>query len=92
MTREEIGNGSEDMVIDEREPEGRDGFNADYLKVYYGIIVFTQAKFEFSRICLFMWTFCCFSLWQESFSHTQIYSNGFPMETVKLCVCVHMRA
>lgn len=36
MTREEIGNGSEDMVIDEREPEGRDGFNADYLKVYYG--------------------------------------------------------
>jgi hypothetical protein len=44
MTREEIGNGSEDMVIDECEPEGRewnavpDEFNANYLKVYYGII------------------------------------------------------
>ncbi|XP_059443050.1 uncharacterized protein LOC132175198 isoform X2 [Corylus avellana] len=42
MTREEIGNGSEDMVIDECEPEGRernsvpDEFNANYLKVYYG--------------------------------------------------------
>jgi hypothetical protein len=45
MTREEIGNGSEDMVIDECEPEGcernafPDEFNANYLKVYYGIIV-----------------------------------------------------
>lgn len=67
MTREEIGNGSEDMVIDEREPEGRDGFNADYLKVYYGIIVFTQAKFEFSRICLFMWTFIAFRCGRKAF-------------------------
>jgi len=45
MTREEIGNGSVDMVIDECEPEGcernafPDEFNANYLKVYYGIIV-----------------------------------------------------
>uniref|UniRef100_A0A2N9GAY7 DNA primase n=1 Tax=Fagus sylvatica TaxID=28930 RepID=A0A2N9GAY7_FAGSY len=45
MTREEIENGSEDMVIDEIEPVNGertemnavpDGFNATYLKVYYG--------------------------------------------------------
>ena len=45
MPREEIGNGSEDMVIDKCEPEGLernvvpDEFNANYLQVYYGIIV-----------------------------------------------------
>lgn len=45
MTRGEIENGSEDMVIDEYEPGGGerrqgnavpDEFNANYLKVYYG--------------------------------------------------------
>lgn len=45
MTREDIENGSEDMVIDEGKPEGGErmqgnavpeGFNANYLKVYYG--------------------------------------------------------
>jgi hypothetical protein len=51
MTREEIENGSEDMVIDEIEPVNGertemnavpDGFNATYLKVYYGNTYFLQ--------------------------------------------------
>ncbi|XP_077221417.1 DNA primase POLA3 isoform X2 [Tasmannia lanceolata] len=42
MTKEEIENGRDDMLIDEYVPEQRhgntipDGFNADYLNIYYG--------------------------------------------------------
>lgn len=42
MTGEEAGSGRDDMLIDGCEPEHPqenavpDGFNADYLKVYYG--------------------------------------------------------
>lgn len=64
MTKEEIENGTADMEIDQRVPlNGErsevnavpDGFNANYLKVYYGklhIYIYIFLQFIFCNYCL----------------------------------------
>lgn len=49
MTREEVENGKDYMLIDGEDNAVPDGFNADYLKAYYG-----KPSFSSILTCLFL--------------------------------------
>lgn len=103
MTREEIDNNGDDMMIDDPKPKIENEFNVHYLNIYYG-------KFSHFGCCLFINQIYLFRvLLAEYFAYnvlqekiyflTLIFTNGFHTDTVHtyvyLCVFLfvsHMKA